>query len=61
MDKINKEFGGRDLKSNNTIIVNSSDDPWQTASNTDYSRGPVTSYYIECPDCGHCTDLLTGF
>mmetsp|Transcript_32570 Transcript_32570/g.29427 ORF Transcript_32570/g.29427 Transcript_32570/m.29427 type:complete len:127 (+) Transcript_32570:1081-1461(+) len=57
VDAINKEFGGRNLNSSRTFLVNGSEDPWQWASNTDFMRGPITSYLVDCTDCGHCVDL----
>jgi hypothetical protein len=52
----NNEFGGADIVSSNTVIVDGGDDPWQWASNIALD-GPVVSLYNNCTNCGHCRDL----
>mmetsp|Transcript_14738 Transcript_14738/g.12554 ORF Transcript_14738/g.12554 Transcript_14738/m.12554 type:complete len:120 (+) Transcript_14738:46-405(+) len=57
--RINEEFGGLDIQSNNTVLINGCEDPWQWASINHDKQGDVTAYYVDCEDCGHCVDLYT--
>jgi len=57
VDAFNNEFGGRDIDSSNTVLINASEDPWLWASNTNSTNPSVSSYTATCDWCGHCIDL----
>jgi len=56
---INIQYGGKNIKSSNTVLVNGCEDPWLWASNINSTIPGVTSYYVNCPDCAHCVELYT--
>ena len=56
---LNNEFGGKNLRSANTLIINGVEDPFSwTSLNFTSTNSDITSYLIDCPDCGHTIDLV---
>ncbi len=55
----NNRYGGKNIKSTNTVLVNGCEDPWLWASNINSSNPAVSSYYIDCHNCAHCVELYT--
>ena len=64
VDRVNKLYGGLDIRGDNIFFLNGSEDPWQYAAMTEIQHPETTqrtmqAAYIECDTCGHCVDFHT--
>jgi hypothetical protein len=64
VDRVNNQFGGLNLNTNNLIMTNGDEgifnyylDPWQWASLQKSKKPEIYAKIITCDNCAHCSDL----
>jgi len=53
----NLHYGGAGIQGSNILLLQSSQDPWQWAGVDDSPNWMEPFIFVECDNCGHCSDL----
>jgi len=56
-DDTNNYYGGKNIQGTRIFFADSSQDPWQHASVDNSPNNDEPYNFVECHNCGHCSEM----